>query len=105
MAMTEEEIKYHKERIRKRRQKLLKRRARKVAILRFIAKYIVPVILIVVGILSSIFLPREYYFDGTYYDIKKAIISTLVVFIPVTGIIIFILYKWNKFLRDYEIIK
>lgn len=105
MAMTEEEIKFHKERIRKKRQKILKRKAAKIAIIRFIVHYIVPVILVVVGLLLSIFLPRDYYFNGTYYDIKKAIISILIIFIPLSIFIVYILYKWNKFLRDYDIIK
>lgn len=103
--MTEEEIKFHKERIRKKRQKILKRKAIKIAIIRFTVHYIIPVFLVILGLLLTIYLPRGYYFNGTYYDIKKAIISTLLIFIPLSGIIVFILYKWNKFLRDYDIIK
>lgn len=72
--------------------------------IRFILRYIVPIIIIGAGISLSILLPFDYFYENQVYDIKKILYTTLPLLILLTYVSIRVTHSYLMFLWHNNII-
>ena len=52
-----------------------------ISFIRFMLRYGIPAILMILGIVGAIFLPKKYYYEGQIFNIKNAVFSIGIFFI------------------------
>ena len=76
-----------------------------IEITRFIMHYIFPLLLLLIAVVLSIFIPYGYYYDGNYFIIRRACYTVIPLLVLSVFSVIIIIKKWLSVLRNYQIIK
>lgn len=89
------------------RKRRMKRKIKKFTVksIRFIFKYIIPLLLLTIAICISIFAPMKFYYNGTIYNIKMALVTVIPIMLVLVTIALIIIKRWIDFLRYNEVIR